>query len=84
MHFAEKDPLRDQKVIDALAARLRASGATFQQYDYSAPGHLFADPEMPAYDAAAAEQMFSHVLEFLRSSVSRLNWHLLMARGKQP
>jgi dienelactone hydrolase len=67
VHFADKDPLRDQRVIDTLAARVRASGATFQQHDYSAPGHLFADPGMPAYDADAAEQMFNHVLEFLRS-----------------
>ena len=42
-HFAEKDPLRDQKVINSFASRVRTSGATFQQYDYTASGHLFAD-----------------------------------------
>lgn len=65
VHFAEKDPLRDQKGIDSLASRVRASGATFQQYDYAASGHLFADPDAPAYDAAATELMFQRVLEFL-------------------
>src|SRR5262245_6089604 len=68
VHFADKDPLRDQKVIETLAARVRAAGATFQQHDYQAPGHLFADPDMPAYDAGAADLMFNQVLEFLESS----------------
>src|SRR5262249_46918162 len=63
--FAEKDPLRNQKVIDALADRVRDSGATFEQHDYSASGHLFADPDMPVYDAAAADLMFERVVEFL-------------------
>ena len=67
VHFANKDPLRDQKVINSLAGRVRMSGAAFHQYDYDAPGHLFADPDMPAYSNIAADLMFQHVLEFLRS-----------------
>jgi dienelactone hydrolase len=67
VHFAEKDPLRNEKVIDALAVRVRASGASFQQYDYPTSGHLFADPDMPAYDAIAAVLMFERVVEFLSS-----------------
>ncbi|HEY6249207.1 MAG TPA: dienelactone hydrolase family protein [Candidatus Angelobacter sp.] len=65
VHFAEKDHLRDQRVIDSLASRVQASGAAFQHYDYPASGHLFADPDMAAYDAPAAELMFQRVLEFL-------------------
>ena len=65
VHFAEKDPLRNEKVIDFLAGRVRASGASFEQHDYLASGHLFADPDMPAYDANAAELMFKRVVEFL-------------------
>jgi dienelactone hydrolase len=68
VHFAEKDPLRDQKVIDTLAGRVRASGAAFQQHDYPASGHLFADPDMPAYNAAAADLMFQNVVEFLSTA----------------
>src|SRR6267154_2618987 len=67
VHFADRDPLRDQRVIDALAGRVRSSGAVFEQYDYSVPGHLFADPDMPAYNAEAADLMFRSVLEFLKS-----------------
>lgn len=66
VHFADKDPLRDQKVIDSLASRVRASGAIFEAHDYPAAGHLFADPEMPAYTAGAADLMFQRVLEFLQ------------------
>ena len=67
VHFADKDPIRNQSVIDALAAKVRASGSRFEQFDYSAPGHLFADPGMPAYDAAAADLMFERVVTFVRS-----------------
>jgi dienelactone hydrolase len=65
VHFADKDPLRNDKAIEALAERVRGEGAAFEQHIYSASGHLFADPDMPAYDAAAADLMFGHVLEFL-------------------
>jgi dienelactone hydrolase len=65
VHFAEQDPLRNEAVIDTLAARVRASGASFQHYDYAASGHLFADPDMPAFNAAAADLMFQRVIEFL-------------------
>lgn len=67
VHFAEKDPLRNQAVINALADRVRASGAAFEQHDYPTLGHLFADPDMPAYDAAAADLMFQRVIAFLNS-----------------
>jgi len=65
VHFAQGDPLRNEQVIVSLANRIRASGAAFQQIDYSASGHLFADPDMPAYDAPAADLMLQNVLEFL-------------------
>lgn len=65
VHFADKDPLRNDKVIEMLAERVRAGGAAFEQHVYSASGHLFADPDLPAYDDAATDLMFGHVLEFL-------------------
>lgn len=65
VHFAEKDPLRDQRVIDTLAASVRRSGASFQHYDYPCSSHLFADPDLPAYNAPASELMWERVLEFL-------------------
>jgi len=65
VHFADKDPIRSQAVIDTLAAKVRQSGATFELFDYDAPGHLFADPTFPAYSREAADLLTMRVLEFL-------------------
>jgi len=65
VHFADKDPLRNQAVIDTLGVKVRQSGSNFEQFDYDAPGHLFADPAFPAYNANAAELMTKRVLHFL-------------------
>jgi len=67
VHFADKDPIRNQAVIDALAVKVRLSGSNFEQFDYDAPGRLFADPAFPAYNANAAEFMTRRVQEFLES-----------------
>jgi len=67
VHFAEQDPLRNEMVIDPMATRVRASGAAFERCDYAASGHLFADPDMPAFNAAAADLMFQRVIDFLES-----------------
>ena len=71
VHFAEKDPLRSQTIVDALAASVRSSGASFQQHDYPCSGHLFADPDLPAYNAAASQLMFERVLGFLEGIAVR-------------
>ena len=65
VHFAGNDPLRNQAVVDALGVKVRHSGSNFEQFDYDAPGHLFADPAFPAYSADAAQLMTRRVLEFL-------------------
>jgi len=65
VHFADKDPIKNQAVVDTLAVKVRHSGSSFQQFDYDAPGHLFGDPAFPAYNAAAADLMTNRVLEFL-------------------
>ena len=67
VHFADKDPIKNQAVVDALAVKVRRSGSTFQQFDYDAPGHLFADPAFPAYNAVAADLMTNRVVEFLET-----------------
>ena len=64
-HFADKDPIRSQSVIYGLAVKVRQSGATFELFDYDAPGHLFADPAFPAYSRDAADLLTKRVLAFL-------------------
>jgi dienelactone hydrolase len=66
VHFAVKDPIKNQAVVDALAIKVRHAGASFEQFDYDAPGHLFADPAFPAYNAASTELMTNRVLDFLQ------------------
>jgi dienelactone hydrolase len=70
VHFSERDPLRSQPVIDALAARVRARGSTFEQIDDPGAGHLFADTESPHYNASGAEALMVNVLEFLNGLAS--------------
>lgn len=65
VHYAVDDPWRNREAIDSLAASVRRSGASFQQFDYPGSGHLFADPDLPDYNAAAAEMMFRRVTGFL-------------------
>jgi dienelactone hydrolase len=67
VHFADKDPIRNQAVIEALGVKVRQSGSRFEQFDYDATGHLFADPAFPAYSANAAELMTRRALEFLEA-----------------
>lgn len=65
VHFSERDPIRSQPVIDALAARVRAAGSIFEQIDYPGTGHLFADPDSPHYNASAAESLMANVIGLL-------------------
>jgi dienelactone hydrolase len=65
VHFAEKDPLRSTPIIDALASRVRRTGASFEEFRYPGSGHLFAEPGRSGYDAAAADLMLGRVEEFL-------------------
>ena len=61
-----------QPVIDALAARVRKSGARFEQCSYAGSGHHFSDPEWPGYSERASEQMFANVCAFLDSLESSM------------
>jgi dienelactone hydrolase len=65
VHFAERDSLRQQPLIDAFAMRVRKAGAHFEQHDYAGSGHLFTDPDRPGYSATASDQMFERVCDFL-------------------
>jgi len=78
VHFADRDPIRNQAVIDALGAKVRQSGSNFEQFDYEASGHLFADPAFPAYNPNAAALVTQRVLEFLQ----RIDQPLATARSK--
>ncbi len=65
IHYTTHDPFRNQAGIDAVAAQVRAAGASVDIFDYPGAGHLFTDPSrMTEYDADAADLLWSRVLPF--------------------
>jgi dienelactone hydrolase len=67
VHFNARDPLRDAATVDGFAARVRQSGAPYEEFLYDGQGHLFADRDLPQYNEANAQLMTERVLDFLRS-----------------
>jgi dienelactone hydrolase len=65
VHFAVEDPEIDRAEIEAFEHQLDAVGAGLEIHAYPGSGHLFADPDSPDHDPAAAELMLARVLEFL-------------------
>lgn len=71
IHYAEQDPFRDQQAIDALTGAAKLAGAPCEVWNYPGSGHLFADPDLPDFNASSAEPMFQHTLDFLRRIPTR-------------
>ncbi len=44
---------------------MRRAGAEVEVHRYRGAGHLFTDPELPDYDAEAAERAWAASLDFL-------------------
>jgi dienelactone hydrolase len=65
VHFADEDPEMDRAEVEAFEHSLDAVCARLEIHVYPGSGHLFADPDSPGYDAAAAELMLARVLGFL-------------------
>jgi dienelactone hydrolase len=65
VHFAAEDPLVDRAGVEAFEHALDAVRGRLEIHVYAGSGHLFADPESPGYDPAAAELLLTHVLGFL-------------------
>ncbi len=65
VHFSAEDPHLDRAGVGDFEDALDAVRARLEIHVYPGSGHLFADPESPGYDPAAAELMLARVLEFL-------------------
>ena len=69
IHYTLGDPFREQSAIDAVAADVRAAGASVEVFDYPGDGHLFTDASLPAeHDPVAAELLWSRVLPFVTAA----------------
>jgi dienelactone hydrolase len=65
IHYMEDDPWINTASISAVARAVRATGSSAEVFTYPGNGHLFADPGLPDYDAAAAHMLWQRVLAFV-------------------
>ncbi|WP_405004238.1 dienelactone hydrolase family protein [Kitasatospora purpeofusca] len=65
LHVAEPDPFESEDWLNAWYLGMRKAGADVEVHRYRGAGHLFTDPELPDYDAEAAEQTWAVALDFL-------------------
>ncbi|MGH3240204.1 MAG: dienelactone hydrolase family protein [Spirillospora sp.] len=67
LHVADPDTWEPSDWLNAWYLRMRRAGADVEVFRYRGAGHLFTDPDLPDYDAEAAEQAWAIALEFLSS-----------------
>jgi dienelactone hydrolase len=65
VHRSEHDPYVEPADVAALGAAVREAGAAFDDFVYPGAAHLFADPDLPGYDAASSARCTERALEFL-------------------
>ncbi|MFF2654669.1 dienelactone hydrolase family protein [Streptomyces sp. NPDC058045] len=67
LHVAEPDPFETDDWLSAWYLRMSRAGADVEVYRYPGAGHLYTDPDLPDYDAEAAESTWRTALGFLDS-----------------
>ncbi|CAM5383006.1 dienelactone hydrolase [Streptomyces rimosus subsp. rimosus] len=67
LHVADPDPFEPHDWLNAWYLRMGRAGADVEVYRYQGAGHLFTDPDLPDYDAEAAESAWKVALGFLDS-----------------
>jgi dienelactone hydrolase len=67
LHVAEPDPFEPDDWLSAWYLQMRRAGADVEVYRYAGAGHLYTDPELPDYDAEAAEATWRVALGFLET-----------------
>ncbi|MFB7613844.1 dienelactone hydrolase family protein [Kitasatospora sp. NPDC056181] len=65
LHIAEPDPFEPEDWLNAWYLGMRRAGADVEIHRYRGAGHVYTDPELPDYDAEAAEQTWAVALDFL-------------------
>jgi dienelactone hydrolase len=65
LHVAEPDPFETDDWLSAWYLQMRKAGADVEIYRYRGAGHVYTDPELPDWDAEAAERTWSVALSFL-------------------
>ncbi|MBM9505532.1 dienelactone hydrolase family protein [Actinacidiphila acididurans] len=65
LHVADPDPFETDDWLNAWYLRMRKAGADVEIHRYRGAGHMFTDPDLPDYDAEAAERAWAVALDFL-------------------
>ncbi|TDD81989.1 dienelactone hydrolase family protein [Actinomadura rubrisoli] len=65
LHVADPDTYEPVDWVNAWYLRMRKAGADIEVFRYRGAGHLFTDPDLPDYDAEAAERAWTIALDFL-------------------
>lgn len=65
LHVADPDTWEPVDWLNAWYLQMRKAGADVEVYRYRGAGHLFTDPDLPDYDAEAAESAWTTALSFL-------------------
>ncbi|MER8033856.1 dienelactone hydrolase family protein [Streptomyces hydrogenans] len=65
LHVAEPDPFETDDWLSAWYLQMRKAGAEVEVYRYRGAGHVYTDPELPDWDAEAAERTWAIALDFL-------------------
>jgi dienelactone hydrolase len=65
VHYAVGDALVTKSEVEQLEALARSASAPIEVHTYPGSGHLFADPDGPAYDRASAGRMLERQLALL-------------------
>ncbi|MGK4583785.1 dienelactone hydrolase family protein [Kitasatospora sp. HPMI-4] len=65
LHVAEPDPFEPEDWLNTWYLLMTRAGADVEVHRYHGAGHLYTDPELPDYDAEAAELTWAAALDFL-------------------
>ncbi|WTW94414.1 dienelactone hydrolase family protein [Streptomycetaceae bacterium NBC_01309] len=65
LHVADPDPFETEDWLNAWYLRMVAAGADVEVYRYRGAGHIFTDPDLPDFDAEAADRAWAAALAFL-------------------
>ncbi|MEV6103823.1 dienelactone hydrolase family protein [Streptomyces sp. NPDC051940] len=65
LHVADPDPFESHDWQTAWYLRMQRAGTDPEVFRYPGAGHLFTDPDLPDYDAEAAETAMTRALGFL-------------------
>ncbi|HMK54169.1 MAG TPA: dienelactone hydrolase family protein [Methanobacteriaceae archaeon] len=66
VHYAVKDPLKNQQFIEDLSKSIQQSGASYEYFEYPGTGHLFTDPDSKDYNRKSSELLWQRALQFLQ------------------